>query len=145
MNFDACIGDRECVEFCKNDVFDWNDALGQPVVARPYNCVVGCNACAQICPNEAISFPSKEELKVTMRRLISEAYRRGESRPLQPRARFDHDAEVGRSWHCPAPLAARDAWRFACGVGSSSEPARNVEEAWRMTLWQETYQEKTVE
>jgi len=37
-----------------------------------YNCVVGCQACINICPVEAIRFPSKEELRATMRRLREE-------------------------------------------------------------------------
>lgn len=72
INYDVCIHDQECVNFCKNDVFDWNEALGEPVVARPYNCVIGCDACSQICPSEAISFPSQAQLKATLRRLSSE-------------------------------------------------------------------------
>jgi NAD-dependent dihydropyrimidine dehydrogenase PreA subunit len=72
VNPDLCIHDQECINFCKNNVFDWDDALGVPVVARPYNCVVGCDACAKICPSEAISFPPMEEFKATLRRLIAE-------------------------------------------------------------------------
>lgn len=75
---DACIGDRECIEFCKNNVFDWDEGLGKPIVARPYNCVVGCDACAQICPSEAISFPPMEEFKAVLRKLIAESYREAE-------------------------------------------------------------------
>ena len=78
VNYDACIGDRDCLHFCKNSVFAWNEALGQPIVARPNNCVVGCDACAQICPVEAISFPTKETLRTVMRKLISESYRESE-------------------------------------------------------------------
>jgi len=72
VNPDLCIHDQECINFCKNNVFDRDDALGVPVVARPYNCVVGCDACAKICPSEAISFPPMEEFKATLRRLIAE-------------------------------------------------------------------------
>lgn len=39
---------------------------------NPFNCVVGCASCAQICPVEAISFPSKDELRATLRHLRSE-------------------------------------------------------------------------
>lgn len=72
VNYDACIHDRECIEFCKNNVFDWNEVSGVPIVARPYNCVVGCDACAAICPSGAISFPPMEEFKATLRKLIAE-------------------------------------------------------------------------
>jgi NAD-dependent dihydropyrimidine dehydrogenase PreA subunit len=79
INYDACIHDQECVNFCKNNVFDWNEALAVPEVARPYNCVVGCDACARICPSQAISFPPLEEFKATLRRLIAEAAREAEA------------------------------------------------------------------
>lgn len=29
----------------------------KPIVARPYNCMVGCNTCANLCPRDAIGFP----------------------------------------------------------------------------------------
>jgi NAD-dependent dihydropyrimidine dehydrogenase PreA subunit len=85
INYDACVHDRECIDFCKNDVFDWNEALGVPEVNRPNNCVVGCDACAKICPSEAISFPPLDEFKATLRKLISEATREAEqARQAQP-------------------------------------------------------------
>ena len=74
IDFDACIGDQECVNFCKNDVFVWDELKNRPEVIRPFNCVVGCDACSQICPSEAISFPSKEELRRTLRGLAKEAH-----------------------------------------------------------------------
>jgi ferredoxin len=43
-------------------------------VIKPFNCVVGCDACSQICPAGAISFPSREELRRTMRALVQEAH-----------------------------------------------------------------------
>ncbi len=36
VNPDACVHDRDCIEFCKNKVFDWSEALGEPIVARRY-------------------------------------------------------------------------------------------------------------
>ncbi len=78
INYDACIHDRECLEFCKNGVFDWDEALGVPIVSHPYNCVVGCDACAKICPAEAISFPPMDEFRVTLRKLIADLNREAE-------------------------------------------------------------------
>ncbi len=75
IDADRCIPDQECIQFCKNNVFDWDEALGVPLVARPLNCVVGCDACAKICPSEAIQFPPMDEFKATLRRLIAEAQR----------------------------------------------------------------------
>ena len=46
IDLDACIGDKECVNFCKNDVFVWDELKDRPEVIRPLNCVVGCDACS---------------------------------------------------------------------------------------------------
>ena len=67
IDFDACIGDQECVNFCKNDVFKWDEVGGRPIVANPYKCVLGCDACMQICPVEAITFPSQQDLRQMIR------------------------------------------------------------------------------
>ncbi len=69
MDYGICTGDQECFKFCKNEVFTWDEDNNHPVVANPYNCVVGCQACINVCPVQAISFPTKEELRETMRRL----------------------------------------------------------------------------
>lgn len=78
INSEACIGDRLCVEFCRNDVFRWDEENQRPVVEHPLNCVLGCDSCAQQCPVEAITFPSKEELRNQLRVL------RAQARPLAP-------------------------------------------------------------
>jgi NAD-dependent dihydropyrimidine dehydrogenase PreA subunit len=67
INNEVCIGDQECFNFCKNDVFVWGEAADRPVVANPYKCVLGCNACMQICPVDAIMFPSQQELRRMIR------------------------------------------------------------------------------
>lgn len=63
IDYEECTGCGQCFDFCKNDVFEWNEEAGQPVVAHPYNCVVGCSACANLCDQEAIRFPTRQELK----------------------------------------------------------------------------------
>lgn len=72
INTDLCIGDEECINFCKNDVFEWDEETMHPVVKNPLNCVVGCSACAQICTVEAISFPTMDELRATVKKLREE-------------------------------------------------------------------------
>ncbi|MFI5107287.1 MAG: ferredoxin family protein [Terriglobales bacterium] len=72
VNNEICTGDQECFKFCKNDVFAWDEDNSHPIVKNPYNCVVGCQACINVCPVQAISFPSKEELRQTMKRLRTE-------------------------------------------------------------------------
>lgn len=69
---DLCIGDQDCVDFCKNNVLAFDEATFKVIVVNPYNCVVGCDSCARICPQEAIHFPSQANLRNTLRKLRSE-------------------------------------------------------------------------
>jgi len=62
IDFDKCIGCKECFNFCRNNVYEWDEENNRPKIVRPYNCVVGCSACANLCNGEAIKFPSKREL-----------------------------------------------------------------------------------
>ncbi len=63
IDYDACIGCGVCFVTCGRRVFDWDTELGKPVVAMPYNCMVACQTCANLCPSGAIKFPSKDEVK----------------------------------------------------------------------------------
>jgi NAD-dependent dihydropyrimidine dehydrogenase PreA subunit len=72
INYGLCTGDRECVEFCPHQVFVWDEATSRTLVASPYSCAVGCDGCTQVCPVGAITFPSKDELRATLRRLRGE-------------------------------------------------------------------------
>ena len=63
IDLDNCIGCQECFNFCGNGVYEWDEGESHPVVAQPYNCVVGCSACANLCEGEVISFPTRQELK----------------------------------------------------------------------------------
>jgi NAD-dependent dihydropyrimidine dehydrogenase PreA subunit len=79
INYDACLADSACLDFCKSGVFEWDQAGARVVVAQPLNCVVGCTSCAQICPAEAITFQDKDELKRTLRELRAELAASGEA------------------------------------------------------------------
>lgn len=70
---DLCIGDQVCIAFCKNNVLAFDENTFKVIVANPYNCVVGCDSCAKICPQEAIHFPGQGALRAMLRRLRSEA------------------------------------------------------------------------
>lgn len=67
INADLCNACENCVDFCDNDVFVLGDLSME--VANPYNCVVGCRACANDCPEDAISFPEKAVLVEKLREL----------------------------------------------------------------------------
>ncbi len=63
IDFDKCVGCKECFNFCGNGVFEWDEENNKPIIEEPYNCVIGCLACAKLCNGEAIKFPTKKELK----------------------------------------------------------------------------------
>jgi len=60
-----CRPDRcelNCIAWCQEQVYEKQDD-GQVVVARPLACNVGDISCSYQCPMDAISFPSKRELR----------------------------------------------------------------------------------
>lgn len=65
-----CEGCSSCVEFCSQKVFEFFDGKSQ--VVRPYNCLVGKSSCKAFCPDGAISFPTRNELRDGLKRLSAE-------------------------------------------------------------------------
>ena len=61
IEFDACIGTRDCLNVCEHDVFSWDADAGHPVVERLEDCEMGCTACMEACPAQAIRLPAPEE------------------------------------------------------------------------------------
>ena len=62
---------NECVKCgmcmnCGKNVYDWTKEGGR--VVRPYNCVVGCTTCANLCLGNAISFPDIQEVRALYKR-----------------------------------------------------------------------------
>ena len=58
-----CDGCGDCLKFCEYGVFDFDAAGEKVVVVDPFNCIVGCEACAKICKLQAITFPPRTVLK----------------------------------------------------------------------------------
>jgi ferredoxin len=50
---------------CGRNVFEMRDQ--KSIVAHPFQCMVGCNTCAIVCPVEAISFPGRDLIWKTER------------------------------------------------------------------------------
>ena len=63
VDMQKCAGCRTCFEFCSHGVYAWDEKKEQPVVAEPFQCIVGCSSCRDQCANEAISFPPLSVLK----------------------------------------------------------------------------------
>lgn len=55
-----CIGCKLCFVTCGREVFDFDMERNKAIVARKFQCMVGCSTCAAICPAGAITFPDKE-------------------------------------------------------------------------------------
>ena len=75
---EACMGNRDCIAFCPGEVFRWDVEAGHAVVAAPFNCVIGCRECEQVCLGRAIRFPSPEAwlgIQEALRVKISEKVR----------------------------------------------------------------------
>ncbi len=56
IDYDRCIGCRQCLEFCLFGVFGVDDS-GRVVVEHPEKCKTNCPVCARVCPEVAIMFP----------------------------------------------------------------------------------------
>lgn len=72
VDADKCIGCGACVDTCPNGVFVLNEETNTVEVANPLDCVVLCDKCAKFCPEEAIAFPDKEEMKRLLGKLLRE-------------------------------------------------------------------------
>jgi len=55
---DKCIGCELCFVTCGRGVYEVRDHKAHP--DRPYDCMVGCTTCANICPTQAITFPDRQ-------------------------------------------------------------------------------------
>ena len=65
IDYSKCTSCLTCVNFCPHKVYDVEN--NKPKISRPFECVVGCMSCAKICPAEAITFPSMDELRRYLR------------------------------------------------------------------------------
>lgn len=64
IDYERCVGCGICFLTCSGRVvYDWDFERMKPIVARPYNCMVGCDTCAKMCPRDAILFPPLGRLR----------------------------------------------------------------------------------
>ncbi len=69
---EKCIGCGECYDFCQNGVFEWDEENNCPKVLKPFNCVVSCSACKNLCTQDAISFPTMQEIREIIKKYYEE-------------------------------------------------------------------------
>ena len=59
----VCIGCGLCAVVCGRGVYSYDLVNKKPVVVKPYNCLVGCQTCANLCPVGAIEFPDPQMVR----------------------------------------------------------------------------------
>ncbi len=64
----ACIGCGLCAVICGRGVYSYDLVSKKPIVTKPFNCLVGCQTCANLCPVGAIEFPSPEVAREAARK-----------------------------------------------------------------------------
>jgi len=69
VNLELCSGCQSCMDTCPGDVYDWDGALGHPIVARPENCATYCRGCTMACPEDAITFLNQDEVVELVKQL----------------------------------------------------------------------------
>ena len=62
---EKCVKCGMCMN-CGRNVFEWTE--GGARVLRPFNCIVGCETCANLCLGKAITFPDLEEVRALYQR-----------------------------------------------------------------------------
>ena len=93
---DGCKGVYKCVTFCPTGVLERKE--GKAVVVNPLGCVYGCSACADLCPKDAILFPSRATAPKATRKtsLLHRVVCKGCGK------RFWTDRETERCFDCEA-------------------------------------------
>jgi len=66
---EKCNGCQACFQFCQQGVYTWDEKNNIAKVDRPFNCVVGCNGCENLCAIGAISFPEIDAIQEIIRKL----------------------------------------------------------------------------
>ena len=71
IDYAKCVSCGKCVDYCKLDAysFEGSGERQRSVVKKPYNCVVLCKGCQDICPSGAISHPSRKKTVDIIRKL----------------------------------------------------------------------------
>jgi len=70
---EKCIGCGVCVVACGRRVFRYDYENKKSKVVYPYNCMVACQTCTNLCPSTAISFtPGGETARKRVQKLVKD-------------------------------------------------------------------------
>jgi NAD-dependent dihydropyrimidine dehydrogenase PreA subunit len=65
IDSEKCVKCGMCMN-CGRGVYEWTE--DGPKVAKPYECIVGCSTCGNLCLGKAISFPDIELVRQIYKR-----------------------------------------------------------------------------
>ena len=97
IDLGQCVGCGLCAAICGRGVYKYDFESQRPIVAKPYNCLVGCQTCANLCPVGAIEFPDPTVLKkyiakykifVKVREILEEKYGKVEVQQYKEQMNF---------------------------------------------------------
>ncbi len=76
IDYNKCATCGICFVTCGRRVFDFDVKDKKVFVAYPYNCMVACQTCANLCPTGAISFPDPGYIKmmVAKNKVVKKAF-----------------------------------------------------------------------
>ena len=66
---DCCNGTYKCVNFCPHKVLEIRE--DKVAVVNPLGCIYACTSCANLCPKDAIIFPSRSTISRTIKKKSS--------------------------------------------------------------------------
>jgi NAD-dependent dihydropyrimidine dehydrogenase PreA subunit len=69
IDAEKCIGCKECMNFCHDTVYAYEEANRKVIVLDKWHCQVYCQSCTHACPKDAISFPERSVVKARIREL----------------------------------------------------------------------------
>jgi NAD-dependent dihydropyrimidine dehydrogenase PreA subunit len=69
VDADLCIGCQECISFCHDTVYAFDEDAVKVYVEQPWHCQVYCESCTYACDKDAITFPERREVKARIRAL----------------------------------------------------------------------------
>ncbi len=72
IDAEKCVGCQECITFCHDDVYAYDEDADKVYVEDRWHCQVYCQSCIHACETDAISFPERSEVKARIRELRKE-------------------------------------------------------------------------
>jgi NAD-dependent dihydropyrimidine dehydrogenase PreA subunit len=69
IDYNKCSSCGKCVDYCKLGVYIFDKKSNRPTIVNPFNCVVLCKGCQDICPSNAISHPPRKTTVELIRKI----------------------------------------------------------------------------